>query len=638
MMRKVKIVLSIVAFMIFCASLGLSLAIWQVLRDFPKDSFRALTEEKLTRTDLPAHLEAGSSVDYQDLQQYYLFTQSNSSFEKWLAEQSGVESLGKRLNVTQDLPLPKLYANTCREVYCLQHALSFGHIPSLFWKSLIGVEDERFLEHGGIDYQSLLRALFTDIKEMRFAQGGSTLTQQLVKNLSLTNEKKLSRKFKEIVYAIYIETFFSKEEIIEGYLNEAYWGSLQGVRIKGLYSASLAYFAKKPQEINPFEVSILISLLKGPGFYSPLDHLDRLRQRAQVIFQKLKVMGMLPPDAESWSDGQWESWKKELSARHQEKYAHALWNTLNDTQLQNTEGFDGFDRYTMRRAVERLTPFLRQRTPDHWKNMAVKVFIGDLNNGKNFTYYSRPERQLEKAINDEVHLVGSILKPIAYSVFLDMGKKYDDMVSLAPISLKLISGKWSPSEAHEPPTAESTLIEALFHSYNRPIIRLAEELGWDEIEKRLEVYLPHMLKPLGQYPAQLLGGTERSVRQVFEIYQNFVMAECQKVRHPDLLEERNLLYKMSDPKLTTVRQVVGEDMGQLSFFGKTGTSNAGLDNWFVAFDGRLLSVVWLGFEGDRRGIKLNLYGAGTAFRIFQDFTLNRGKRFNELDCDQLVKK
>ena len=645
MSRWVKISLYGLGLSLITALSVASLSIWWLLRDFPLESFRVLESDEVAVSSLAGKIEAGSSTVTQDLRHYTLFSHTQDSFEQWLDSMLGQQMIAKEassLQILSDIELPKPYLNRCKQVYCLQHPISFGHIPSIFWKGLIGIEDERFLEHSGVDFRSIMRAIITDVKEMRFAQGGSTLTQQLVKNIFLSNEKKISRKLKEIIYSLYIETEFSKEEIVEGYLNEAYWGSVQGIRVKGLYAASIAYFAKKPQYITAYEASILISMLKGPGFYSPVDHLARLRQRADVIFNKLQAMGLMLEEDRAWDESHWLSWQRDLLLRHQQRYLSSIWDSVNDHNNSDTAPLDAYDRFILRRAGERLMPFLRERTKEHWKNISIKVAIGDVLSDQQYVYYSRPERLVSKALGQEKHLVGSILKPIVYSIYLDMGKKYDDRVSLLPLTMKLKSGKWSPSESHPPVETESSLIEALFHSYNRPVIRMAEELGWDEIENRLLVYLPQLMLPLKEYPAQLLGGTERSLLEVYQIYRNFVISECGKERSLENTQEntqdRNLLYKMSDPKLTTVRQVVGEDMGQLSFFGKTGTSNSGLDNWFVAFDGRFLSVVWVGHEGDRRGVKLNLYGAGTAFRIFQDFTLNRAKRFNELDCELVVKK
>ncbi|MEX0798727.1 MAG: biosynthetic peptidoglycan transglycosylase, partial [Bacteriovoracaceae bacterium] len=129
------------------------------------------------------------------------------------------EQEGKTVLIKEAYELSPLLANDCRRYRCLQHRIPFAQIPSSLWKGLLGIEDFRFFQHQGIDYISIFRALLADIKAMSLVQGGSTLTQQLAKNLFLSNEKKLERKLREMIYALYLEKNFSKDEIITMYFN-----------------------------------------------------------------------------------------------------------------------------------------------------------------------------------------------------------------------------------------------------------------------------------------------------------------------------------------------------------------------------------------------------------------------------------
>ncbi len=613
---------------------SLTIFVVSSIMSFPRDSF---IEERLnnTKAKLPTiQLEEGSIANYSDLESFYLFSGESEKFSNWISKKSeeGTITVNKEMvSFNREIDLQTLRENNCRHIYCYQHRVHFNEIPSVFWKGLIGIEDFRFLEHFGIDFKSIMRALITDIKEMSFVQGGSTLTQQLVKNLFLTNEKKISRKLKEVIYAIYIESKYSKEQILEAYFNEVYWGALQGVRIKGIYSASLIYFGKRPEDISSFEASILISMLKGPHYYSPISNIERLKGRSIVVFNRLKELGLLSSRDNEWKDKDWKAWEKYLARVSKKRFAYNIWSTLGD----NPSRLDAFDRYIFRQGVTDLTPFIKSRVKEHAKDISIKAVIGDLSGKNLFTYYSRVERSQIKALHGERHLVGSTLKPIFYSIFFDKGKKYDDLVTLDPFTLKLKSGNWSPREAHVPAEKEVTLIDALYHSYNRPVIRIADEIGWDVIEEDVLQRIPGLKTPIGEYPAQLLGGVEKSVIELYEIYRNFVQYECQTDRSNGSEDpfDKNLIFKMSDPNTTTIRNVVEGHLKNLRFFGKTGTSNNGLDNWYIAFDGKLLSVIWVGYEGDRNEAKLKLYGAGTAFRIYQHFITWRGKRFNDLTCD-----
>ena len=174
------------------------------------------------------------------------------------------------------------------------------------------MEDIRFIFHKGVDLRSILRALWVDLKAGSFVQGGSTITQQLVKNLYLSNEKTISRKIKEFIIALYIEQVYSKEKILETYLNEFVWGSLQGTKVKGVSSAAIFYFGKNVRYLEPYEAAILIAMLKGPYFYHPIRRPNRLRKRVNLIFEKLKNLSLFPATEGLWGDLIWSKWRGRL--------------------------------------------------------------------------------------------------------------------------------------------------------------------------------------------------------------------------------------------------------------------------------------------------------------------------------------
>ena len=189
--------------------------------------------------------------------------------------------------------------------------------------------------------------------------------------------------------------------------------------------------------------------------------------------------------------------------------------------------------------------------------------------------------------------MGSILKPIIYRLFVGMGKELSDSVDTSPIVIKLVSGKWAPKESVRSNVSipmQISLTEALQKSRNIPTIKIAEELGWDMIEKLLIDYVPNLIVPLSEYPSQLLGSIELSFQNVAFAFDKFIQDECHDiidgVRDPD----NSSLLTLSDPKSTTLAPVIQSKIGGLSFFGKTGTSNKGNDNWFVAFDGRYSAI------------------------------------------------
>lgn len=585
----------------------------------PKENF---THKK--DLDESTSLQAGAFVSRPVLETFWLFSANPTSFQRWLeSNREDIELQGERIFFRRDLTIEGLLANQCEVQYCYQRRMAFERIPSVFWKGLIGIEDARFLEHKGVDLRSIARAIYEDIKAMSLVQGGSTITQQLVKNLYFSNDKSFKRKLQEVFVSLYLERRYPKENILEAYFNEVFWGSLDGVRIKGLFAASVFYFAKKPGELSSYEAAILIAMLKGPSYYHPLRHLERLRGRVETVYQRLKNINLFYGGKRTvWNKEKWLDWQKDLQERVRSRQISAVWRSLES----NSEALSDFDQLVFVHQSKLLQDQLEQRTQG--ADIAVKSIIKDIERPKAqaFSFYSKYERSLKRSIQDEKHQVGSLLKPILYGIYLKLGLELDDLVSSGPLTLNLKSGPWSPSEAAKAFPAELSVKKALQRSLNRPVIRLAQKLGFRSVEKELKAYFPDLLTPLGEYPAQLLGALELSLAELFNAYQKFITEACQDERLS------KILWALSDPKKTTLANQVEENLAKLPFFGKTGTSNDGLDNLFISYDGRLLSLVWVGLEGSRTDKVLPLYGSTTAFQLYQNFVLQRGTRFGELSC------
>lgn len=525
--------------------------------------------------------------------------------------------------VKNDLVYGSLLANHCKQIYCFQNKLPFEKIPSNFWKGLIGIEDTRFLDHIGIDVISIIRAIVADIKAMKLVQGGSTITQQLAKNLFLSNEKTFSRKFKEWIYAIYLEKKYLKEDILKLYFNEMEWGSLNSTKIKGVNAASLFYFVKKPEDLSPYEATILITMLKGPYYYHPINKTERLRKRVDNDFKKLVKKNVFLSLESQWNDSDWEKWVKDLKTYVDSNFYRSIWfasKNLNSL-LEPFQVFI-FDQSTN-------TTLKRLREKYKIKELAFKSIIIEpecKSKCASYYFYSSYERKLNEAIEEEKHQVGSILKPILYNMYIDEGFEWDDQISTAPITLKLVSGKWTPKEASRIKNDKITVEEALMRSRNIPTIKLANDIGFEKIEERLEKYIPEIKKPLKEYPAQLLGAIELSLKQISEIYKKFIIEKCH-------ISQKTSLLVLSDPSKTTLRNVVAKPIKESKFFGKTGTSNSGLDSWFVGFDGKYLSINWFGVDGNRLNKKLRIGGATSSFRIYQNYLLKNGKRPGSFNCN-----
>jgi penicillin-binding protein 1B len=153
-------------------------------------------------------------------------------------------------------------------------------------------------------------------------------------------------------------------------------------------------------------------------------------------------------------------------------------------------------------------------------------------------------------------------------------------------------------------------------------------MGWEELGEKLGSRIPRFLKPLSEYPSQLLGAMELSMPEILALYEDFISVECSR---PDW--SVGPMGWLLDPTQTTLRRVIRPELKGIEFFSKTGTSNDGLDNLFLFYDGRWLGVIWFGIDGSREGLSgTNFFGSTTAFAIYQSFIMQRGKRFTEFEC------
>lgn len=599
-----------------------------------------VSEMKLVPTRFEASnssLEMGSFVRREDFKHFLNFMmkeeKATSLIENLLSTEAIQEEAGGLYSVHKEIKIGALYANHCQDYRCLQHLANFTDLPPALWRGLMGIEDIRFLEHKGVDPISIMRAIWVDIKSMSLAQGGSTLTQQLVKNIFLTSDKSFMRKIKEVVYAVYLEQILEKEEIITWYFNEVFWGSLQGVKLRGITMASIAYFDNEPKFLSEYEISILISLLKGPYFYSPLNHPDRLRERADVVFNKLIELNLIVGDeSDRWTDKNWERFKKNIKDKQSKTYLRNI-----DYMTKNSDALLSlYEKFVMLEATSRMMKGVEERTKE--QDVALKVFImdnqcEDSSCEKFFGHYSKQQRNQKKALFEEKHQVGSVLKPFAYEVFLREGKEWEDMVETRPITLNLKSGKWTPKEASRNALEEISVKESLELSRNIPLIRMADEIGFDKLEVFLKRYFEEDLKtPLKEYPSQLLGAIELSVSELTGSYIRFFKDICHNVDAEEYSFEETVPYQLTFHERTTIRNVASKRLKAFHFFGKTGTSNNGNDNWFVANDGQRFYTFWFGRETGRANEAVRLSGAVTSFRVFEDFFLYRGKRVSDFEC------
>ncbi len=613
-----RVIVKILKFLFLIIFLGILLGViytFSLINDLNKSGTFSLKKETFEKEIHHSIVfETDSYLNIKDLNFLELFS-SIKETNKWVEDNvyfSNLTEISKtQFKVLNPLSFEIEKVNHCELVNCLQRRIHFSNLPSVLWRGLIGIEDFRFLDHQGIDPISILRAIIVDIKAGSFVQGGSTLTQQLVKNLFLTNSKSITRKIKEAIMAIYIESKYSKEEILQAYFNEVSWGSLAGISIKGVMAASKLYFSKDPSQLSSFEAIILSSMLKGPYSYHPLKNLEKLKKRTISLYKNLVSKKMISKLDESlWEEEDWYKWEEIIKNKNKDtKFKAYAFASKEEDFINNFITHD-----------ESLK-FIKNNNED----ISVKYYENSFRCDQRYcdlNYFSKLELDSIEFLKKKKQ-VGSILKPIFYQIMLNNGVASFEEISTAPVEIVLPSGSWVPRDRKFYSDFIS-LDRALKESRNIPIVRKVRDFGFDKVEKEFEKYTKDFKRPLREYPSQILGSLELGFPEIFEIYRNFKNQEC--------LNDRRVYFILNNPIENTLKNSVNSELSRLEFFGKTGTTNNSLDNWFITIDDEKMKVIWVGIDGDRTDKKLNLSGSGSAFKLFQSIHMRNGKKLRPLEC------
>ncbi len=495
--------------------------------------------------------------------------------------------------------VPPLVKNKCTKTNCYKSEATLKDFPPGLWKNLLKVEDKRFLIHQGLDFKAILRAMIVNLKDLSYSQGASTLTQQLIKNKFLSNEKTLKRKFIELIAAFLIEIKFSKEKILTSYLNEVYWGALQKVHLYGARSATLFYFQKKLDEINEFESLILVCLLKGPGYFSPLKSLDKLKNRVHYFAKDLKI--------KSWSNQEWKAWVETLK-KLEETTPYKSLVSLSKYKKSN------YKQYVLMESVSKVLdglPVISLFSILSIKNGSYTQW------GKQGSFWNKNAKYLHSRTQ-----LGSLIKPLLYNYFISKGKKHSTLVNSSPYIYK----NWHPKDHIKKGLKKLTLADSLKKSYNWPFLHISKELGFEGLEKYLIQNYPMipLKRPLGEYQSQLLGAIDMSIKDISYMYLKWLEMLCEEghIEIADLISFKNK---------TTYSHYITKKLKDFSVFGKTGTTNEGKNNWFVGIDGNEIVTILTRFNGNT-ALKYKTSGASTSFRIYQRFLMSRGKSIEILFC------
>ncbi|MFV8457905.1 penicillin-binding protein 1B [Vibrio owensii] len=526
--------------------------------------------------------------------------------------------------------------------------------PEVLVDALLATEDRDFYQHDGVSPLAIGRALVANIKAGRTVQGGSTLTQQLAKNLFLTRDKTLWRKVREAYIALILDYRYSKDRILEAYLNEVYLGQSGGDAIHGFALASRYYFGQPIQELRIDQLAMLVGMVKGPSYYNPIRYPERTKTRRDLVLRLLMQQDMLTAQQyEQAVNRPLDTQSKPRIASRQPAYFQQLNIELKEKVGDNFKAETGLRLFTsldpvsqskLEQAIAKKVPELAKRAGKELEAAAVAVdrHSGEIRamvGGKRVGYEG-----FNRALNAS-RPIGSLVKPAIYLTALEQPEKYNLATTLhdTPLSLKGSKGSvWSPRNFDRKFRGDVPLYLALAKSLNVPTVRLGMELGIPEVSDTLE-RLGVDKNEIRPVPSMFLGSFSLTPFEVAQMYQTVTnsgkRAKLSALRSV-IDMDGNVLYQ-SLPRssqavdqqaawLTTyaMKQGVAQGTGRFlqsqfawaALAGKTGTSNDSRDSWFVGVDGREVTTVWLGRD-DNKSTKLT--GSSGALRVYAEYLKQR---------------
>jgi penicillin-binding protein 1B len=574
--------------------------------------------------------------------------------------QGAVSLLQERGTADSDLPLLRIEPPLIGGIYPGHNEdralLRIDQIPKPLIDALISIEDRKYYSHWGIDPRGIARALYKTVSGQRI-EGGSTLTQQLVKNFFLTSERTLTRKGTEVLMALLLEMHYGKDEILETYLNEIFLGQDATRAIHGFGLASHFYFDRPLERLELQEIATLVGMVKGPTVYDPRKDPELVLQRRNIVLQEMVRLNAI-------TQAQFvEARQKPLGVIHRAPTgtsAYPAFLQLVHRQLQRdyreedlrSEGlriFTTLDPRIQRQAEQALS----QRLADIEKarkmtanTLEGAVVVSSTQQGEILALVGGREARYagyNRAV-DAQRPIGSLAKPIVFLTALEKPERYNLLTPLddSPLVLKQAgTSDWKPQNYDHKFHDQVQLRTALAHSYNVSTARLGIELGIDNILDKLPLYGIERRPP--SFASSLLGAFELSPVEVAQLYQTFadggfrtplraireiVAADGKPLqRYPLNVEPVAApapVYLLTNALQGVVREGTAQSLGnwlpaETNVAGKTGTTDDLRDSWFAGYTGDRVAVVWVGRDDNKPS---GLTGASGAMTIWGEMMKN----------------
>lgn len=532
-------------------------------------------------------------------------------------------------------------------------------LPPHLIDAVIAIEDSRFFDHFGLDLLGILRALAANIEAGAIVQGGSTITQQLAKNLFFSPKRTFARKLMEAFAAISLEQRLSKNEILERYLNEVYLGQEGSVGIHGVAEAARSFFGKSVERLSMGESALLAGIIRAPSYYAPQRHPQRAKERRDLVLSRMAELKMISKSERETAES--EPIETSGKPRYQRKAAYYIAALLKEleghlhmeaalrTGVQVNTGIDLEMQRCAENAVqevlgrlERERPALKRRKgPLEAALVAIEPFSGRIRawvGGRNY------RRSQFDRVNQAQRQIGSTIKPFLYLTALD--RELNDYRAATPISIltdrpvqiPLPDGStWEPHNFDNRYRGDVTLRYALEHSLNIPAVQIVRRVGPRALAETIESF--RLDDQVLAVPALALGAIDTSLLRLTaafaalanggiytepRLFLSVSDKEGNQLIRSEIRERRaadpNAVYVLNNILQGVVNRGTGRAVRRAGFkfpiAGKTGTSNDMRDAWFVGFSPTIVAGVWVGFDDNS---PIGLTGGAAAAPLWAEF-------------------
>ena len=523
-------------------------------------------------------------------------------------------------------------------------------VPPLLTEALIAMEDREFFQHDGISLRGIARALWANLRAGQLVQGGSTLTQQLVKNYFLTSDRSLWRKLQEALMAILLELHYNKQEILEAYLNEVHLGQDGSRAIHGFGLASHFYFGQPINELQPPQLALLVALARGPSYYNPRRHAERARARRNRVLDELTAQKTLPATiVEKWRTAPlgitehppggaspYPAFMDLVRRQLQRDYRE---EDLTSEGLQIITTLDPRVQRAAEKGLQKQLQSLERHHRLSAGSLEGAAVVTGTEDGEVLAIVGGRETRFAGFNHalDAVRPIGSLIKPAVYLTALASGKyTLTSPLQDVPVRIAERNGRiWAPDNYDGLAHGSVPLHLALAKSYNLATARLGLSLGIPQILEMLHELGVERRAPA--YPALLLGAMALSPIEVTQMYQTlaaggfrtpvrairdvFTAEGTPLKRYPLAVKQvvsPAAAYLMTSALQEVVRSGTGRGLAsylpaEVAAAGKTGTTDLLRDSWFAGFTGNYLAVIWVGRDDNRPAQLTGAEGALTVW-------------------------